>query len=176
MAIERFKGGSAGNVYLRLRKHGRMLPDSIRYINSWVDTDFSQCFQLMECDSLSSLNDWASAWSDLIDFEFVQVRSGTEAFAIAADWESVKHLTTPATFKPRQWTRRHGGIAAEHIIQSDESWFDAAISMPGEPTRLLGGAPSREGAESIATHQLDALEHRKCTDACERVWTQAAGE
>jgi hypothetical protein len=176
MAIERFKGGNAGNVYLRLRRQGRMLPHTVRYINSWVDTEFSRCFKLMECENLAALDQWTPLWSDLVDFEFVPVRSGTEAFAIAADWESVKHLAAPVSFKPRQWTRRHGTIATEHIIQSDESWYDAAISMPGEPTRLLGGAPSREGAESIATHQLDALEHRKCTDACERAWTETPDE
>jgi hypothetical protein len=43
--------------------------------------------------------------------------------------------------------------------------------MPGEPVRLVGGAPSRTGAESIAMHQLNALEHRKCTAACETEWT-----
>ena len=177
MAIEKFKGGHAAQVYMRLRKRGRMLPGGVRYVSSWVDMEFTRCFQLMECADQAQLAVWAEQWADLIDFEFVPVRTGPEALAIAADWESVKHLAaTAAVFKPRQWTRRHGEVAAEHVIQSDESWFDAAISMPGEPVRLVGGAPSRKGAESIAMHQLNALEHRKCTAACETDWTMTGSE
>ena len=178
MVIEKFKGGHAAQVYMRLRKRGRMLPEGVGYVSSWVDLEFTRCFQLMECADQAQLAAWSEHWADLIDFEFVPVRTGPEAVAIAADWESVKHLNTtaPLAFKPRQWTRRHGGVAAEHVIQSDESWFDAAISMPGEPVRLVGGAPSRNGAESIAMHQLNALEHRKCTSACETEWTMTGGE
>jgi hypothetical protein len=172
MAVERFKMGQAGQIYLRLRKHGRMLPDDVRYIDSWVDAGFTRCFQLMEVESLDAVQRWASHWSDLIDFEFVPVRTGTEAFAIAADWESVKHLPRTPGFKPRRWLRHHGGAATEHIIQSDEAWFEAAISLPGEQARLLGGAPTREGAELLVSRQLSALEHGRCTDTCESDWTQ----
>jgi hypothetical protein len=177
MVIEKFKGGHAAQVYMRLRKRGRMLPYGVRYVSSWVDMEFTRCFQLMECADQAQLAVWTEQWADLIDFEFVPVRTGPEALVIAADWESVKHLAAGApAFKPRRWTRQHGGVAAEHVIQSDESWFDAAISMPGEPVRLVGGAPSRKGAESIAMHQLNALEHRKCTAACETDWTVTGGE
>ena len=177
MVIEQFKGGHAAQVYMRLRKRGRMLPEGVRYVSSWVDMEFTRCFQLMECADPTQLAAWIEQWADLIEFEFVPVRTGPEAVAIAADWESVKHLSAPPiAFKPRQWTRQHGSIAAEHVIQSDESWFDAAISMPGGPVRLVGGAPSRKGAESIAMHQLNALEHRKCDAACETDWTMSGGE
>jgi hypothetical protein len=175
MVIERFKDGRAGEVYHRLRKQGRLLPEGVQYIDSWVDTGFSRCFQLMECPELSSLEEWTRSWNDLVDFEFVQVHTGTEAFAIAADWESVKHLQQTSPFKPRQWLRRHG-VATEHIIQSDESWYEAAISMPGEPSRLIGGAPSRAGAELIVSRQLAALEHVRCTDQCDREWRLSPGE
>ncbi len=177
MVIEKFKGGQAAQIYMRLRKRGRMLPEGVRYVSSWVDLEFTRCFQLMECADTAQLSVWAEQWADLVDFEFVPVRTGTDASAIAADWESVKHLAAMnQTFKPRQWTRLHGGVAAEHVIQSDESWFDAAISMPGEPARLVGGAPSRKGAESIAMHQLNALEHWKCTAACDSEWRVTNGE
>jgi hypothetical protein len=177
LVIEKFKGGHAAQVYMRLRKRGRMLPEGVRYVGSWVDMEFTRCYQLIECADSAQLNIWADQWADLIDFEFVPVRTGTEAFAIAADWESVKHLNSmPQPFKPRQWTRQHGSVASEHVIQSDESWFDAAISMPGEQARLVGGAPSRKGAESIAMHQLNALEHRKCTSACDAIWSLTSGD
>lgn len=174
MVIEKFKGGQAAQVYMRLRKRGRMLPEGVRYVSSWVDMEFTRCFQLMECADTAHLTPWIEQWADLVDFELVPVRTGSDAFAIAADWESIRHLASP--FKPRQWTRQHAGVAAEHVIQADESWFDAAISMPGEPMRLVGGAPSRKGAESIAKHQLNALEHWKCTTACEHEWTVTGSE
>ena len=176
MVIERFKGGHAGQVYHRLRKQGRMLPNGVRYVDSWVDTGFVRCFQLMECPDIASLDEWIARWADLVEFEIVPVHTGTEAFAIAADWESVKHLPRAGSFKTRQWFKQHGGVAAEHIIQSDESWFEAAISVPGEPARLLGGAPSRDGAELIANRQLVALEHPTCTERCDRDWTLSSAE
>jgi hypothetical protein len=175
MVIEQFKGGHAGQVYLRLRKHGRLLVDGVAYLDSWVDTDFSRCFQLMSAATLDELRAWAAQWSDLIDFEFVPVHTATDAFAIAADWESVKHLGVRWMFRPRQWSRQHSGIT-EHIIQSDESWYDAAISTPGEPIRLIGGAPSRDGAEQLTAGQLAALEHRSCSGSCDRDWIQTAGD
>jgi hypothetical protein len=172
VVIERFKSGQAGQIYLRLRKHGRMLPEGVRYIDSWVDHGFTRCFQLMEAEDYAALQQWAANWSDLVDFEFWPVRTGSEAFAIAADWESVKHLPRTQVFRPRRWSREHGGVAAEYIIQSDEKWYEAAIRLPGEPARLLGGAPSREAAEDLASRQLASLEHRTCTDSCQREWTQ----
>ncbi|MCG7207367.1 DUF3303 domain-containing protein [Streptomyces arenae] len=60
MIIERFRGGGAAPVYERFRERGRMAPDGLRYIDSWVDASFSRCFQLMECDDLSLLLAWVS--------------------------------------------------------------------------------------------------------------------
>ena len=82
MVIERFKNRDAEEVYRRFREHGRMAPDGLSYLESWVETNFDRCFQLMECQDVQLLNQWATHWQDLVDFEFVPVRRSQEAVAI----------------------------------------------------------------------------------------------
>ncbi|MGA9993800.1 MAG: DUF3303 family protein [Pyrinomonadaceae bacterium] len=79
MVIERFKDGDAKPVYRRFLEKGRMAPDGLKYIESWVETDFSRCFQLVECEDESLLQQWMAAWQDLVDFEFVPVVSSEQA-------------------------------------------------------------------------------------------------
>jgi hypothetical protein len=73
MVIERFKEQDARAVYRRLREKGRMAPEGLRYVESWVDANAARCFQLMECDDLRLLMRWAAAWSDLAELEVVPV-------------------------------------------------------------------------------------------------------
>ena len=84
MVIERFRGGDAAPVYRRFRERGRMAPDGVRYVDSWVETGFERCFQLMECDDPRLLEEWAARWEDLVEFEIVPVvtsRQAAEAIA-----------------------------------------------------------------------------------------------
>jgi hypothetical protein len=84
MVIERFRAGNAPDVYRRFRDRGRMAPDGVRYIASWVDLDFQRCFQLMEAEDETMLKAWTNNWNDLVDFEIVPVHtSGQAAAAIA---------------------------------------------------------------------------------------------
>lgn len=73
MVIERFKNCDAAAVYQRAREKGRMLPDGLKYIDSWVEANFDRCFQLMECDDASLFQQWTLNWHDLVDFEIVPV-------------------------------------------------------------------------------------------------------
>jgi hypothetical protein len=82
MVVERFRDRAAKPVYERARERGRMMPDGLRYVDSWVEANFSRCFQLMECDDLSLLMSWIAQWSDLIDFEVVPVVTSSEASAV----------------------------------------------------------------------------------------------
>jgi hypothetical protein len=82
MVIERFKNRDAKAVYRRFRDRGRMAPDGLAYVESWVETNFDCCFQLMECDDAKLLDQWAARWRDLVDFEFVPVRRSKEAVEI----------------------------------------------------------------------------------------------
>jgi Domain of unknown function (DUF3303) len=74
MVIEMFRPGSKNAVYARYEAKGRMLPDGLHYIDSWVSEDETRCFQLMETDDAGLINVWIENWSDLIDFEVVAVR------------------------------------------------------------------------------------------------------
>lgn len=79
MIVEHFRPGQAPAIYRRFRERGRMMPDSVRYISSWVDLNFQRCFQVMEAESELDLNAWTSNWEDLMDFEIIPVRTSTEA-------------------------------------------------------------------------------------------------
>ena len=79
MVIERFKNRDAKAVYRRFREKGRMAPDGLTYVESWVETNFDRCFQLMECEDAHLLEKWAANWRDLVEFEFVPVRGSKEA-------------------------------------------------------------------------------------------------
>jgi len=78
MVIEKFKDRNARAVYTRSRERGRMLPEGLRYVGSWVEANFDRCFQLMECDDPKLLQKWVFEWQDLIEFEIVPVVSSKE--------------------------------------------------------------------------------------------------
>ncbi len=73
MVIERFKNRDAKAVYLRFREQGRMAPEGLTYVGSWIEASFDRCFQLMECDDPRLFQQWVTHWQDLIEFEFVPV-------------------------------------------------------------------------------------------------------
>lgn len=79
MVIERFRPGQAPAVYQRARERGRMMPPGLGYVSSWVEPDFSRCFQVMECEDFALLRQWMDAWEDLVDFEVVPVITSAEA-------------------------------------------------------------------------------------------------
>jgi hypothetical protein len=79
MVIERFRDGDAAAVYRRFRERGRMAPDGLKYVDSWVETGFERCFQLMECDDPQLLEQWTARWHDLVEFEIVPVVTSRQA-------------------------------------------------------------------------------------------------
>ena len=80
MVIERFVQG-ARPVYERAAEKGRMLPEGLVYVDSWVDASLERCFQLMETNDPRLLGEWTARWSDLVDFEVVPVITSAEAAA-----------------------------------------------------------------------------------------------
>lgn len=74
MIIERFRDDDMLPIYQRVRDQGRLLPEGLTYIDSWVEPNFSRCFQLMECDDLRLLQQWILQWRGLgATFEIVPV-------------------------------------------------------------------------------------------------------
>lgn len=79
MVVERFKDGDAVPVYRRFKERGRLAPDGLVYVSSWVDHEFSRCYQLMETDDRRLLDLWIAGWCDLVDFEVHPVMTSKEA-------------------------------------------------------------------------------------------------
>jgi hypothetical protein len=79
MVVEHFKGGDAAPVYRRFRERGRMAPEGLRYVSSWVDDKLARCYQVMETNDQGLLDEWMANWSDLIDFEVHCVITSKEA-------------------------------------------------------------------------------------------------
>lgn len=79
MVIEHFKNRDAGTVYQRYSEHGRMMPDGLKYIDSWVEPSYGRRFQLMECDDPELFQQWTAHWKDLVEFEIVPVVTSKEA-------------------------------------------------------------------------------------------------
>jgi hypothetical protein len=78
MVIEKFKNRDARAVYRRFRDDGRMMPDGLKYVASWIEVNFDRCFQLMECDDPRMFQQWVIRWHDLMDFEIVPVVSSKD--------------------------------------------------------------------------------------------------
>lgn len=78
MVIERFKHNNPNPVGERFKSRGRMLPQSVTYQASWMETSGSKCFQLMEAPTAGVLNEWIDRWNDLVDFEIIPVVSSAE--------------------------------------------------------------------------------------------------
>jgi len=79
MIVERFKDGNAEAVYRRLHEKGRMMPEGMTYVDSWIESNFERCFQVVECEDVSLIREWMSRWDDLVEFEVIPVVSSEEA-------------------------------------------------------------------------------------------------
>lgn len=85
MVIERFKDNDMLPIYRKVRDAGRMLPEGLRYLDSWVEPNFSRCFQRMECDDLRLFQQWVLHWRGLgATIEIVPVVSSKDTSSIVA--------------------------------------------------------------------------------------------
>ena len=79
MIVEHFRNGDPVPVYRRFRERGRLMPEGVNYVSSWVDEKLERCFQLMEADDARLLDEWVANWNDVADFEIYPVISSSEA-------------------------------------------------------------------------------------------------
>ncbi len=82
MIVEHYRNGNAVPVYRRFRDQGRLAPEGLHYVASWVTKDFRHCFQIMECENQGLLEQWMAHWKDLVDFEVISVMTSAEAAAV----------------------------------------------------------------------------------------------
>jgi len=79
MVIEHFRNGDAIPVYRRFRERGRMAPEGLNYVSSWVDQGLATCYQIMETSDRALLDQWMANWKDIVDFEVHPVMTSKEA-------------------------------------------------------------------------------------------------
>jgi hypothetical protein len=84
MVIERFKNGDPVPVYQRFHQQGRLMPDGLTYVFSWVEPTLDRCYQVMETADPALLEQWMANWQDLVDFEVREVITSAEAAARVA--------------------------------------------------------------------------------------------
>ena len=81
MVIETFREGDPIPIYRRFREKGRLAPEGLQYVSSWVTQDFRYCYQIMECNDPELLNQWIAEWEDIVQFEVIPVMTSAEAVA-----------------------------------------------------------------------------------------------
>jgi hypothetical protein len=79
MIVEHYLNQDPLPIYRRFRDHGRLAPEGLQYVSSWVDDKLERCFQLMETHDPRLLDEWISKWSDIVSFEVYPVLSSKEA-------------------------------------------------------------------------------------------------
>ena len=79
MIIERFYPDKVKLLYERFAEKGRMMPDGVQYINSWIDPQVSICYQVMESDSHEKILEWSNNWAEFAEFEIIPVISSAQA-------------------------------------------------------------------------------------------------
>lgn len=79
MIIETFHKSKVKTLYERFDQKGRLLPNGVVYLNSWIDQNVEVCYQLMESESLEKLQEWVNNWNDLADFQIIPIISSDEA-------------------------------------------------------------------------------------------------
>lgn len=79
MIVENFRNGDPIPVYRRFRDRGRLAPDGLQYVSSWVDERFQRCFQVMETADRDLIDQWIMNWRDIVDFEVFAVMPSKEA-------------------------------------------------------------------------------------------------
>ncbi len=82
MVVEKFRNGKTQEIYRRFKEKGRMMPEGLKYIESWVSANFNECFQLMECDDVSLFQEWILQWEDLVEFKIIPVVSSRQTTEI----------------------------------------------------------------------------------------------
>jgi hypothetical protein len=79
MVIEQYKNNDPLPVYRRFREKGRMAPEGLNYISSWINEEVNCCYQIMETNDRSLLDQWMINWNDIVSFEVFPVITSKQA-------------------------------------------------------------------------------------------------
>lgn len=75
LIVEHFMNGDPVPVYRRFRAKGRMMPEGLEFVSSWITEDMSRCYQVVATADRRALDEWLARWADLVDFEVHPVLS-----------------------------------------------------------------------------------------------------
>lgn len=78
MVIEEFIEGPQP-IYQRLAEKGRMMPESLHNVSSYITEDLRTCYQVMETDNFEDFVEWQSNWSDIMRCQIIPVLTSAEA-------------------------------------------------------------------------------------------------
>jgi hypothetical protein len=81
MVIEHFDQARVKQVYARFAEKGRLMPEGLAYVSSWITADYGRCFQIVECDDITRLQEWVMQWGDLVRFEIVPIAPSADTAA-----------------------------------------------------------------------------------------------
>ena len=81
MIVENFRNGDPRPVYARFRERGRLAPEGLTYVSSWVTDDYTRCYQVMETEDAALLEEWMANWHDIVEFDVYPVVTSAQAAA-----------------------------------------------------------------------------------------------
>ncbi len=61
------------DMYKQRAEKGRMLPENTKLLSEWMEAAGGRVWALVETDDVMALLQWATAWNNLADYEFVPV-------------------------------------------------------------------------------------------------------
>ncbi len=79
MIIENYKPGKTEEIYNRFKEKGRMIPEGVEFVDSWIEENLQKCYQVMRSESESGIYEWIDNWKDLVDFEVIPVMDSSQA-------------------------------------------------------------------------------------------------
>ena len=112
MVLERFRNSDATPVYRRFRERGRMAPEGLNYISSWVTDDLLTCYQVMETTDRALLEDWMSHWSVIRGMSETSLLLHDSHDSTRVRIDSCRLSASRKGKRKRYWIRLYGTIDA----------------------------------------------------------------
>jgi hypothetical protein len=112
MVIERFRDNDMVPIYQKVQDSGRSLPDDLEYLDSWVEPNFSRCFQLMRCNDVRLFQQWVLSWRGFgVNIEIVPGRrqQGNERSGRTVSARSGLTRRPPSAGARRRWCVNFSG-------------------------------------------------------------------
>ena len=81
MLIGRFRSG-IGTATRELSAADRGHHSGLKYVGSWVEATLGRSLQVVECENLDVLQQWAARWRHRVEFEVVPILSASDTVTV----------------------------------------------------------------------------------------------